>query len=200
MGAYSPAPVLTPQLEKECMERLIAPALKAMADAGTPYTGVLFAGVMITKDGPKLLEFNVRYGDPETQVLMARIKNDLLPVLLAAAQGRLSEVHLEWSSQRALVVVMAANGYPEAYEKNTRIDNLDQAAQIKGVTVLHAGTATGPKGEILSVGGRVLGITAVGDTVKQAQDRAYHAIDLIHWPQGFCRHDIGWRAIARERG
>ncbi len=200
MGAYSPAPVLTPQLEQECMDRLIAPALIAMAELGAPYTGVLFAGIMITKDGPKLLEFNVRYGDPETQVLMARITNDLLPILLAAAQGRLSDTPLEWSPQPALVVVMAAKGYPESYEKYTRIDNLDQAAKVDGVTILHAGTTAGPGGEIMAVGGRVLGITALGDTVKDAQTKAYQAIDKITWPHGFCRRDIGWRAIAREDG
>ena len=199
MGAYSPAPVLTPQLQQDCMDRLIVPALTAMAEAGAPYVGVLFAGIMITKDGPKLLEFNVRYGDPETQALMARIDNDLLPVLLAAAQGRLSEVRLDWSARKALVVVMAANGYPEAYEKNTRIGNLDQAAKVEGVTVLHAGTQAGPDGEILAVGGRVLGIVATGETVKQAQDRAYAAIGRIDWPQGFCRRDIGWRAVQREK-
>ena len=198
MGAYSPAPVLTPELEQSCMDLIFAPALKAMNDAGTPFTGVLFAGLMITQDGPKLLEFNVRFGDPECQVLMARITSDLLPVLLAAAKGQLQGHRLEWSNDTALVVVMAAKGYPEAYEKNTRIDNLPQAALQDGISILHAGTKSGPNGETLAVGGRVLGVTATGTSVKQAQTRAYHAIDLIHWPQGFCRRDIGWRAVDRE--
>ena len=198
MGAYSPAPVLTPELEQSCMDLVFNPALRAMADAGTPFTGILFAGLMMTKNGPKLLEFNVRYGDPETQVLMARITNDLLPVLLAAAKGRLNDARLEWSPDAALVVVMAAKGYPEAYEKNTRIDNLAAAEKVEGVAVLHAGTTAGPNYEVLATGGRVLGITATGATVRQAQQRAYQAIDLIHWPQGFCRRDIGWRAIERE--
>ena len=197
MGAYSPAPILTPALERSCMDSIFAPTLRTMAQAGSPFVGILFAGLMITKDGPKLLEFNVRYGDPETQVLMARITNDLLPILLAAAKGDLGDAQLQWSGDAALVVVMAANGYPETYEKNTRIDNLAEAAQIEGVAILHAGTALGANGEILATGGRVLGITATGTTVQQAQTRAYQAIDLIHWPQGFCRRDIGWRAIAR---
>ena len=197
MGAYSPAPILTPELERACMDSVFAPTLRAMADLGAPFVGVLFAGLMITKDGPKLLEFNVRYGDPETQALMARITSDLLPVLLAAARGDLSGMRLDWSQESALVVVMAAKGYPESYVKNTRIDNLDRAAEIEGVTILHAGTQTGPGGEILAVGGRVLGITATGATVQQAQSRAYQAIDRIRWPDGFCRRDIGWRAIDR---
>ena len=200
MGAYSPAPVLTPELQNHCMETIFAPCLQAMADLGAPFTGVLFAGLMITKDGAKLLEFNVRFGDPECQVLMARITSDLLPVLLAAAKGNLSNAHLEWSDDTALVVVMAAKGYPEAYEKNTEIKNLPEAETIPNVSILHAGTTHGPKGEILAIGGRVLGITATGKTVRQAQQSAYDAIDLINWPQGFCRRDIGWRAVAREEG
>jgi len=197
MGAYSPAPILTPALERSCMDLVFTPALRAMAEAGSPFIGILFAGLMITKDGPKLLEFNVRYGDPETQVLMARITNDLLPVLLAAATGDLGQSRLDWSNDAALVVVMAAKGYPEAYTKNTRIENLAEAAKVEGVSILHAGTQSGPAGAILAVGGRVLGITATGSTVEQAQHRAYQAIDLIHWPEGFCRRDIGWRAIGR---
>ena len=199
MGAYSPAPVLTPDLERSCMDTVFAPALRAMAQAGTPFTGVLFAGLMITKDGPKLLEFNVRFGDPECQVLMARIRSDILPVLMAAAQGQLADVQLDWSDDAALVVVMAAKGYPEAYEKNTVIADLEQAGQVEGVTILHAGTKLGAEGRILAVGGRVLGVTATGTSVAQAQQRAYQAIDRIHWPQGFCRRDIGWRAIRREQ-
>ena len=201
MGAYSPAPVVTPEIVSFSQDHIFQPLLTAMAQAGAPFTGVLFAGLMITKDGPKVLEFNVRFGDPECQVLMARLTTDLAPVLLAAAQGRLDQVPpLSWSDQAALVVVMAANGYPETYEKNTVIEGLDDAETVEGVAVLHAGTAVGPTGAILATGGRVLGVTATGDGVAQAQGRAYAAIDKIRWPKGFCRRDIGWRAIARETG
>jgi len=198
MGAYSPAPVVTKALEAEAMERLILPAVRHMAEIGRPYTGVLFAGLMITKDGPKLLEFNVRFGDPECQVLMARLKSDLLPILLAAAEGRLAEVAPQWSDDVALVVVMAAEGYPGPYKKNTVIKGLKAVGAVEGVTVLHAGTATGPKGEILATGGRVLGITATGASVGEARQRAYAAVDRLDWPEGFCRKDIAWRAMARE--
>ena len=199
MGAYSPAPVVSPALEAEAMERLILPAIRRMAEIGRPYTGVLFAGLMITAAGPKLLEFNVRFGDPECQVLMARLKSDLLPILLAAAEGRLAEVAPSWSDEVALVVVMAAEGYPGAYQKNTVIGGLDSAAAVEGVTVLHAGTALGADGCVLATGGRVLGITATGATVVQARQRAYAAIDRLDWPEGFCRRDIGWRAVARNQ-
>ncbi|MGE5547733.1 MAG: phosphoribosylamine--glycine ligase [Solirubrobacterales bacterium] len=198
MGAYSPAPVVTAALEAELMDRVILPAVRTMKAEGKPFTGVLFAGVMIGKDGPKLLEFNVRFGDPECQVLMARMKSDLLPVLVAAAEGRLSEVEIAWKDEAAMVVVMAAEGYPGTYKKNTIIRGLDQAGQVDGVTVLHAGTGHSPEGDIVATGGRVLGVTATGRTVKEAQARAYQAVDLIDWPEGFCRRDIGWRAIARE--
>ncbi|MEW5727856.1 MAG: phosphoribosylamine--glycine ligase [Pseudomonadota bacterium] len=198
MGAYSPAPVVTPAIEAEVMERVFLPAVRTMAAEGKPFTGVLFAGVMIGKDGPKLLEFNVRFGDPECQVLMARMKSDLLPVLLAAAEGRLSEVALEWKDEAAMVVVMAAKGYPGSYHKNTVIQGLDEAGAVEGVTVLHAGTGHSPEGEVVATGGRVLGVTATGATVREAQARAYQAVDHIRWPDGFCRRDIGWRAIARE--
>jgi len=198
MGAYSPAPVVTPALEAEALERLILPAVRRMAAIGRPYTGVLFAGVMITKDGPKLLEFNVRFGDPECQVLMARLKSDLLPILLAAAEGRLDQVSPEWKDEAALVVVMAAAGYPGPYQKNTVIRGLEAAGAVEGVTVLHAGTALGKDGAVLATGGRVLGVTASAATVRQARERAYAAIDRIDWPEGFCRKDIAWRAMARE--
>ncbi|MCR6628988.1 MAG: phosphoribosylamine--glycine ligase [Magnetospirillum sp.] len=202
MGAYSPAPVLTPALQAEVMERCIEPAVRTMAADGKPFTGVLFAGLMITKapDGtqtPKLLEYNVRFGDPECQVLMARMKSDLLPVLLAGAEGRLDQVSIEWRDDCALVVVMAAEGYPGSYKKNTVIRGLDEANQVEGVAVLHAGTARNAKGEVIATGGRVLGVTATGATVKQARERAYQAVDRIRWPEGFCRRDIAWRALAR---
>jgi phosphoribosylamine--glycine ligase len=199
MGAYSPAPVLTPELQAEVMERCILPAVRTMAADGKPFTGVLFAGLMITKDGPKLLEYNVRFGDPECQVLMARMKSDLLPVLLAGAEGRLAEVEIEWRDECALVVVMAAEGYPGSYKKNTVIRGLDAANAVEGVAVLHAGTARNADGAVIATGGRVLGVTATGATVAQARERAYQAVDCLQWPEGFCRRDIAWRALARER-
>jgi phosphoribosylamine---glycine ligase len=198
MGAYSPAPVVTPAIEQAVMDTIMQPAVRAMAEAGTPYSGVLFAGLMMTKDGVKLLEFNVRFGDPECQVLMARLKSDLLPLLLAAAEGRLAGHSPEWSDDAALVVVMAAAGYPGAYKKNTVIAGLDAANAVEGAIVLHAGTARAASGEVLATGGRVLGVTATGPTVASAQARAYQAVDRLSWPDGFCRRDIGWRAIARE--
>ena len=198
MGAYSPAPVLTPELQAEVMERCILPAVRTMAEDGKPFTGVLFAGLMITSQGPKLLEYNVRFGDPECQVLMARLESDLLPVLLAGAEGRLSEVSLDWRDDCALVVVMAAEGYPGAYKKNTVIRGLDEANAVDGVTVLHAGTARNAEGEVIATGGRVLGVTAHGSSVREARERAYQAVDRIRWPEGFYRRDIAWRALARE--
>ncbi|MGE4278996.1 MAG: phosphoribosylamine--glycine ligase [Magnetospirillum sp.] len=200
MGAYSPAPVVTPDREAEVMETCILPAIRTMAAEGKPFTGVLFAGLMFTKAGPKLLEFNVRFGDPECQVLMARMKSDLLPVLLAGAEGRLDQVSLEWRDQCALVVVMAAEGYPGSYKKNTVIGGLDQANAVDGVTVLHAGTAFNEQGQVVATGGRVLGVTAIGDSVKQARERAYQAVDSLQWKEGFCRRDIAWRALARDDG
>jgi len=197
MGAYSPAPVVTPELERQVMDQLVLPAIRTMAEIGRPYAGVLFAGLMVTAQGPKLLEFNVRFGDPECQVLMARLKSDLLPVLLAAAEGRLGDIRLDWSDDAALVVVMAAAGYPGAYARNTVIRGLDAAERIEGVAVLHAGTGRSPEGAVVATGGRVLGITATGKDVAEAQARAYRAVDLIDWPEGFCRRDIGWRAIER---
>jgi phosphoribosylamine--glycine ligase len=198
MGAYSPAPILTPALQAEVMERCILPAVRTMAADGKPFTGVLFAGLMITAQGPKLLEYNVRFGDPECQVLMARMKSDLLPVLLAGAEGRLSEVTIDWHDDCALVVVMAAEGYPGSYKKNTVIRGLDAANAVEGVTVLHAGTARNAQGEVIATGGRVLGVTATGASVAQARERAYQAVDRLQWPEGFCRRDIAWRALARD--
>jgi len=196
MGAYSPTPVVTPALQERIMATCILPLIRTMAAAGTPYTGVLFAGIMVTAAGPKLLEYNVRFGDPECQVLMARLTSDLLPVLLAGAEGRLDGITLEWRDQPALVVVMAAKGYPGPYGKNTVIGGLDAAGAVEGVTVLHAGTAL-KDGAVVATGGRVLGITATGATVSQARERAYAAVDLLDWPDGFCRRDIAWRAVAR---
>jgi phosphoribosylamine--glycine ligase len=197
MGAYSPAPVFTDVLRDRVMEQVILPAVRTMAAEGKPYTGVLFAGLMIRNDTAKLLEFNVRFGDPECQVLMARLKSDLLPVLVAAAEGRLDGVRLDWSDECALVVVMAANGYPGSYRKNTVIGGLDAAGAVAGVTVLHAGTARDPEGAVVATGGRVLGVTAPGADVAQARERAYRAVDALDWPDGFCRRDIAWRALSR---
>ncbi len=197
MGAYSPAPVVTSEMADRIMDEVIRPTIEGMAAEGRPYRGVLFAGLMITDDGPKVLEFNVRFGDPECQVLMARLETDLAQVLLAAAEGRLSEIELSWRDETALVVVMAAEGYPGSYEKGTEIGNLGAADAMEGVVVLHAGTKAAD-GKILANGGRVLGVTALGSSVREARTRAYAAVDAIDWPDGFCRRDIGWRAVARE--
>jgi phosphoribosylamine--glycine ligase len=199
MGAYSPAPVMTDALAAEIDEKIVARTLAAMKAEGRPFTGILFAGLMITKDGPKLIEFNVRFGDPECQVLMLRLRSDLLPALIAAADGVLDTFDLRWFDEIALCVVMAAEGYPGPYEKGTEIKGVDTAESDDKVKVFHAGTARGEDGRLLATGGRVLNITALGDTVKDAQQRAYAAIDRIDWPGGFCRRDIGWRAVAREK-
>jgi len=204
MGAYSPAPVVTPEVERQIMELCVMPTVRGMAAEGKPYKGVLFAGLMIDNDKPegqrvKLLEYNVRFGDPECQALMARLKSDLVELLLAAAEGKLAGKTVEWSDDPALVVVMAANGYPGAYEKNTVIGGLDEAGQVEGVIVLHAGTKADDQGRILATGGRVLGVTATGKSVQEARSRAYEAVDRLRWPQGFCRRDIAWRALARDQ-
>jgi phosphoribosylamine--glycine ligase len=197
MGAYSPAHLMTPEMEDKIIKRLIEPTVKAMAAEGCAFTGVLFAGVMVVKGEPILLEYNVRFGDPECQTLMMRLQGDLLEILYAGAQGRLSEVKdsVRWSEKKSLCVVMAAKGYPGNYAKNTPINGLDLAMEVKDTTVFHAGTAKDASGQVVSVGGRVLGVTALGESVTEAQRRAYMAVDLIDWPEGFCRRDIGWRAI-----
>lgn len=198
MGAYSPAPVVTPDIIAKVMERCILPTVRGMAAEGAPYRGVLFAGLMIDKGEPKLLEYNVRFGDPECQVLMARLTSDIVPLMLAAAEGRLAGETVAWSDDPALVVVMAANGYPGPYQKGSVIGGLDEAAAVEGVRVLHAGTARDGQGHVVATGGRVLGVTARGATVAEAQARAYQAVDRIDWPGGFCRRDIGWRALDRS--
>ena len=197
MGAYSPAPVMTPEMTRRTMDEIIRPTVAGMAKRGTPFKGVLFLGVMITSDGPKLYEYNARFGDPETQVLMMRLKSDALAALLATADGVLASFDLRWSDDVALTVVMASNGYPGDYQKGTEIRGLDAAAAVEGVEIFHAGTER-RDGRLLATGGRVLNISARGRTVAEAQARAYAAIDRIDWPGGFCRRDIGWRAIARE--
>ncbi len=197
MGAYSPAPVMTEELCQETMERIVLPTVRAMAARGMPYKGVLYAGLMITDAGPKLIEYNVRFGDPECQVLMMRLKSDLLPALLATADGVLGSFALQWYDEAALTVVMAADGYPGSYEKGSRIGGLEDAGRDADVEIFHAGTARDDDG-ILATGGRVLNVTALGETVAAAQAKAYDAVGRIDWPQGFCRRDIGWRAIERE--
>ncbi len=198
MGAYSPAPIMTPALVQRTMDEIILPTVRGMAARGIPFRGVLYAGLMLTADGPKLIEYNTRFGDPETQVLMMRLKSDLLAALLAAADGVLGAFDLRWSDEVALTVAMASKGYPGAYEKGTEIRGLEAAEALEGVEIFHAGTER-RDGRLLATGGRVLNVTARGRTVAEAQARAYAAIDLIDWPGGFCRRDIGWRAIARER-
>ncbi len=196
MGAYSPAPVVTAAVEKTVIDTIMAPTVAAMAAEGRPFKGVLYAGLMITDDGVKVLEFNVRFGDPECQPLMVRLMSDLLPALIAASDGVLKSFDLRWYDEAAVCVVMAAKGYPGSYRKGTEIKGLAAANAVEGVTVFHAGTSE-EDGRILATGGRVLGITARGRDVAEAQQRAYEAVDLIDWPDGFCRRDIGWRAIER---
>ena len=198
MGAYSPAPVMTPAMIKRTMAEIVRPAVAAMAKRGTPFKGVLFAGLMIGKDGPKLIEFNTRFGDPETQVLVLRLKSDLLTALLASAEGALENFDLRWSDDVALTVVMAARGYPSGYDKGSVIRNLAAAAAVEGVEIFHSATAR-EGNRILANGGRVLNIAARGKTVEEAQARAYAAVNLVDWPDGFCRRDIGWRAIGRKK-
>jgi phosphoribosylamine---glycine ligase len=196
MGAFSPTPLVTPAVEGTVMERMILPTVRAMARDGRLFKGVLYAGLMLTTQGPKLLEYNVRFGDPECQVLCVRLMSDFLPALIAASEGVLASFHLRWYDKAALTVVMASKGYPDAYQKGTEIRGLEKAAALPDVTVFHAGTKRGPDGRILANGGRVLNVTATGKTIAEAQRRAYEAVDLIDWPEGFCRRDIGWRAVA----
>ena len=199
MGAYSPAPVMTDAMCKRVMDEMITPTLRALAVMGTPYKGVLFAGVMVTKDGPKLVEYNARFGDPECQVLMLRMKSDVLPALIACTDGQLKHFDLRWSDDVAITVIMATKGYPGDYGKGSVIKGLDRAKSVDGVEIFHAGTKRAD-GDILANGGRVLNVCAMGRTVVEARARAYRAVDLIDWPEGFCRRDIGWRAVEREKG
>ncbi len=198
MGAYSPAPVMTDAMCKRAMDEIVLPTLDAMRARGTPFKGVLFAGLMITDEGPKLIEYNVRFGDPECQVLMLRLMSDIVPALLAACDGLLNSFDLRWFPEPALTVVMAARGYPGSYVKGSRIEGLAEAAQVEGVEIFHAGTKV--EGDAITAnGGRVLNVTASAPTIGEAQRRAYEAVDRIRWPEGFCRRDIGWRAVERER-
>ena len=199
MGAYSPTPFVTPEIHDQIMSRIILPTVAGMKQRGTPFRGVLYAGVMLTDQGPKLFEYNVRFGDPECQVLMLRMMSDIVPAFLAACDGELKHFDLRWYAEPALTVVMAANGYPGDYKKGTRIDGLDEAAKVEGVEIFHAGTVA-KDGAILANGGRVLNICATGKTVTEAQARAYEAIDRIKWSDGFCRRDIAWQAVETEKG
>jgi phosphoribosylamine--glycine ligase len=194
MGAYSPAPMMTPQLSQRVMDEIVKPTLRAMKAMGAPYKGVLYAGLMLTEEGPKLIEYNARFGDPETQVLMLRLMSDLVPALLASRDGALKNFDLRWYPDVALTVVMAAKGYPGSYAKGSVIEGLAEAAQVEGVEIFHAGTKA-EGGKILANGGRVLNVSAIGKTVAEAQARAYAAVDKIRWPEGFCRRDIGRRAL-----
>lgn len=199
MGTYSPAPVMNAALQQEIMEKAINPTIEGMKKDGMPYKGVLFAGFMVTDQGAKLLEFNVRFGDPETQVLMARLDEDLLPILISSAKGELKEQSIKLKDQTALCVVMAANGYPGSYQKGTPINNLESLESSDDLVVFHAGTKIDENGQLVANGGRVLGVTSLGSSVTETQAKAYNAVDKIDWKDGFCRRDIGWRAVKREK-
>jgi len=200
MGAYSPTPVASYAMMRRAMTEIILPAISTLASEGMPYSGVLFAGLMIDDDGPKLIEFNARFGDPECQILMTRLLSDIVPYLKACADNELARMPpMSWHGSAAVTVVMAANGYPGNYEKGTEIRNVDAADALDHVTVFHAGTKRGSKGELLANGGRVLNVTASGNTYADAIEQAYKAVDMIDWPEGFCRRDIGWRALESSR-
>jgi phosphoribosylamine---glycine ligase len=197
MGAYSPAPVMTEAVSRRALDEIVLPTMRAMKAMGAPYKGTLYAGLMITAEGPKLIEYNVRFGDPECQVLMLRLMSDLVPAVLAARDGVLKNFDLRWYDEVALTVVMAAKGYPGSYQKGGDILGLEEAEKVDDVVVFHAGTkADGSR--IVANGGRVLDVSARGGSVTEARARAYAAIERIHWPEGFCRSDIGFRAVARE--
>ncbi len=194
MGAYAPTPVFTDAVREQTMTLIIEPVVAEMRRRGTPYKGVLFAGLMIGKGGPKLIEFNARFGDPECQVMMRLLKSDILPVLYAAATGALPPRALDWSRDACALVVLATKGYPGACPKGSKINGIDDAERCEGVTVYHAGTAA-RDGALVADGGRVLNIAASGRTIRDAVERAYKAVDLIDWPEGYCRRDVGWRAL-----
>jgi phosphoribosylamine--glycine ligase len=195
MGAYSPTPSFPPALEQAAMDGIIRPALAELVRRGTPFRGILYAGLMLTADGVKLIEFNVRFGDPECQALLPRLMSDLLPALQAAYDGELGSFDLRWQEVASIAVVMAARGYPQAPERGSEIRGLDRAATVPGVQIFHAGTDTDSAGRLRAAGGRVLNVCATGPNLRAARDTAYAAIRLIEWPEGFCRQDIGWRAL-----
>ncbi len=198
MGAYSPAPIMTEAMCDTVITRIMRPTVEELAAQGTPYKGVLYAGLMITEKGPKLIEYNVRFGDPECQVLMVRLMSDIMPLLMAAHDGVLANVDVRWHDDTAVTVVMATEGYPGPYDKGSVISNVDRTAEETDCQIFHAGTAF-ENGKLKALGGRVLNVTALGPSVTDAVKRAYRAVDMIDWAQGFCRRDIGWRAIAREQ-
>ena len=199
MGAYSPTPVVDQVMADRVMTEIIMPTVKGMAAEGNPFKGVLYAGLMITTEGPKLIEYNVRFGDPECQVLMPRLKSDLLPALIACHDGQLANFDLRWDDGAAICVVMATNGYPGGYGRGSPINGLEAAEQDDAITIFHAGTARDAAGRLTANGGRVLGVTARGADIARARDSAYQGIDRINWPDGFCRRDIAWRAVERSR-
>ncbi|KIC28730.1 phosphoribosylamine--glycine ligase [Leisingera sp. ANG-M6] len=194
MGAYSPAPVLSAEVEARAMEEIVKPTMRVMAERGMPYQGVLYAGLMIKDGQPRLVEYNVRFGDPECQVLMMRLGAQALDLMHAAAEGRLGEAQVNWADDHAITVVMATEGYPGSYEKFSEIKGLDALPEDSSNMVFHAGTKA-QDGKVLAVGGRVLNVTARGNTLQEARDRAYAMVDGVDWPQGFFRRDIGWRAL-----
>lgn len=196
MGAYSPAPVMTQEMIDRTMSEIIVPTLAGMHARGHPFKGILYAGLMITDKGPELIEYNVRFGDPECQVLMTRLQSDLLELMMGASEGSLLEHEAQWSDDHALTVVLASKGYPGSYTKGTEISGVADA-EANGAVVFHAGTAE-DDGKLLATGGRVLNVTALGSSVTEANAKAYSAVEKINWENGFCRRDIGWRAVARE--
>lgn len=197
MGAYSPTAIVDEAMSERIMREIVNPTVTAMKEAGTPFTGILFAGLMITKDGPKLIEYNARFGDPETQAMLPRLKTDLLALLFAVSKGVMNGFTMNWYDDACLCVVMAAQGYPGDYQKGTVIRGLEDASKVEGGVVFHAGTARNETGEIVAAGGRVLGVTGWAPTIKEAQAKAYETVAKIDWPEGFCRKDIGWRAVER---
>lgn len=197
MGAYSPAPVMTEEMTARAMREIVEPTVERLAAEGTPFAGVLYAGLMITDKGPQLIEYNARFGDPECQVMMMRLKDDIVTLMLACVDGTLDRVGARWRDEVALTVVLAAKGYPGIYEKGSEIRGLAELDGDPALKVFHAGTRA-EDGAVLANGGRVLNVTALGATVAEARARAYAAIERIDWPEGFCRRDIGWRAVARE--
>ncbi|MFI5031771.1 MAG: phosphoribosylamine--glycine ligase [Reyranellales bacterium] len=197
MGAYSPVPILDQAMFDRAMKEIVLPTVEAMKKQGTPFKGVLYAGLMIGRNGPRLVEYNCRFGDPETQVLMMRLRSDIVPALIACADGGLRHFDLRWSDETALTVILATKGYPDSYPKGSEIRGLDAAAKVPGVQIFHAGTKRDGD-RILANGGRVLNVTAMARTVQEARERAYRAVDLIDWPEGFCRRDIAWRAVGSQ--
>ncbi len=197
MGAYSPVPVFDHAMFDRAMKEIVLPTVEAMKKRGTPFKGVLFAGLMIGKNGPRLVEYNCRFGDPECQVLMMRLRSDIVPALIACADGGLRHFDLRWSDETALTVILATKGYPDSYPRGSEIRGLGAAAKVPGVQIFHAGTKRDGD-RMLANGGRVLNVTAMARTVQEARERAYRAVDLIDWPEGFCRRDIAWRAVGSQ--